>query len=155
MTNISSILTVIAKGKERDNCKLLIEMIAFKITSWDELFQYLILSILNQINIKAQIQLKNNSLHTESRQDGVKLPFINQLWYHVSINFTQLTIKVIIYIYMIVQLKNTMRGIISHNFYALINVYCTRFNRHALMSKILEDLMITPFEDDILRMKVI
>ena len=55
---------------------------------------------------------------------------------------------------MTIKLKKVIKEIISHHIYSLINFYSIRFGKISLMSKMLEDLMVTPFEDDILRMKV-
>ncbi len=55
---------------------------------------------------------------------------------------------------MTIKLKKITKEIISHHIYSLINFYSLRFGKISLMNKMLEDLMITPFEDDILRMKV-
>ena len=52
------------------------------------------------------------------------------------------------------QLKSIIRKLISHDYSALLNIYCSRFNKPVIINKILEDLLMTSFEDDILRMKV-
>lgn len=47
-----------------------------------------------------------------------------------------------------------MRQIISHKYTALIDLYCSRYKQNQIMARFLEELLMTPFDDDILRMKV-
>ncbi|CAD8142331.1 unnamed protein product [Paramecium pentaurelia] len=111
--------------------------------SWLQFFEFLLFFMLSEINLKKEHIFQKN-LEDKIKKEHPDIPFIDQLWYYVAVNFTQQNIK----------LNQSLKKLISHNVYSLINIYCVRYNKYQLMNQILEDLLITPFEDDVLRMNM-
>ncbi|KAM3139902.1 hypothetical protein pb186bvf_007933 [Paramecium bursaria] len=115
----------------------------FNFKDWRSVFEYIMFQLIVYIHQKKE-HLFNKKLQDKIKRDAIDIPFIDQLWYYYSINFTQQTIK----------LNAALKKLLSHNIFSLINIYCLKYEKTSLMHKIIQDLMDSPFEDDILRMKM-